>query len=214
MRHRFLTLSGPGRRCSRGSRPVTINRKRRPPSPEYAPATVFVVRAAVRTAAKAAGMTQRIGGPHIFRHTVAQRLVRGRASLKAVADLWLREQPHADNSPLFPNRLGSKLSRTNVTERLQLAIHAVTATHPGLAKCKVTPHIFRHSLAMHLLHAGVDVSVIALWLGHESPTTTHVYVEADLAMKEQTLKSLRPPSMKALRFRPSDQLMQFEVAPD
>lgn len=122
---------------------------------------------------------------------------------------WLKEQPHTATSPLFPNRLGSKLSRTNVTERLQLAVRAATATHPGLAKRKVTPHIFRHSLAMHLLQAGVDVSVIALWLGHESPTTTHIYVEADLAMKEKTLNSLKPPSMKALRFRPSDQLMQF-----
>lgn len=122
---------------------------------------------------------------------------------------WLKEQPHTPTSPLFPNRLGSKLSRTNVTERLQLAVRAATAAQPGLAKRKVTPHIFRHSLAMHLLQAGVDVSVIALWLGHESPTTTHIYVEADLAMKEKTLKSLKPPAMKTLRFRPSDQLMQF-----
>jgi integrase/recombinase XerD len=122
---------------------------------------------------------------------------------------WLREQPHTATSPLFPNRLGSKLSRTNVTERLQLAVRAAAAIHPELAKRKVTPHIFRHSIAMHLLQAGVDVSVIALWLGHESPTTTHIYVEADLAMKERTLKSLKPPSLKSLRFRPSDQLMQF-----
>ena len=122
---------------------------------------------------------------------------------------WLREQPHTATSPLFPNRSGSKLSRTNVTERLQLAVHAAAAVHPELAKRKVTPHIFRHSIAMHLLQAGVDVSVIALWLGHESPTTTHIYVEADLAMKEKTLKSLRPPNLKALRFRPSDQLIQF-----
>ena len=122
---------------------------------------------------------------------------------------WLREQSPTATSPLFPNRLGSKLSRTNVTERLQLAVRAATALHPELARRKVTPHIFRHSLAMHLLQAGVDVSVIALWLGHESPTTTHIYVEADLAMKEKTLKSLQPPNVKALRFRPSDQLMQF-----
>jgi integrase/recombinase XerD len=122
---------------------------------------------------------------------------------------WLREQPHTATSPLFPNRLGSKLSRTNVTERLQLAVRAAAAIHPELAKRQVTPHIFRHSIAMHLLQAGVDVSVIALWLGHESPTTTHIYVEADLAMKERTLKSLKPPSLKSLRFRPSDQLMQF-----
>jgi len=122
---------------------------------------------------------------------------------------WLREQSLTATHPLFPNRLGSKLSRTSVTERLQLAVRAATAAHPELAKRKITPHIFRHSIAMHLLQAGVDVSVIALWLGHESPATTHIYVEADLAMKEKTLKSLRPPTLKTLRFRPSDQLMQF-----
>jgi integrase/recombinase XerD len=76
-------------------------------------------------------------------------------------------------------------------------------------KRKVTPHIFRHSLAMHLFQAGVEVSVIALWLGHESPTTTQIYVEVDPAMKEKTLKSLRPRFVKAMHFRPSDPLIQF-----
>jgi integrase/recombinase XerD len=73
----------------------------------------------------------------------------------------------------------------------------------------VTPHIFRHSFAMHLLQKGVDINVIALWLGHESPATTHMYVEADLAMKERSLKSLHPPTTKILRFRPPDRLIQF-----
>jgi integrase/recombinase XerD len=122
---------------------------------------------------------------------------------------WLREQSHTGTSPLFPSRAGSKLSRTNVTERLQLAVKAAATAHSELARRKVTPHIFRHSLAMHLLQAGVDVAVIALWLGHESPTTTHMYVEADLAMKERTLIALRPPNVKASRFRPSDRLLQF-----
>jgi integrase/recombinase XerD len=131
------------------------------------------------------------------------------ASTASLLRQWLREQPHSSTSPLFPNRLGSKLSRTNVTERLQLASRAAKVAHPELAKRKITPHIFRHSIAMHLLQAGVDVSVIALWLGHESPATTHIYVEADLAMKEKMLKSLRSPTVKALRFRPSDHLMQF-----
>jgi integrase/recombinase XerD len=122
---------------------------------------------------------------------------------------WLREQPHRAASPLFPTRLGGRLSRSNVTERLQLAVCGAASHFPELKKRKVTPHIFRHSLAMHLLQAGVDINVIALWLGHESPTTTHMYVEADLAMKEQSLKRLHPPSVKAVRFRPSDRLMQF-----
>lgn len=122
---------------------------------------------------------------------------------------WLRELAAPATTPLFPNRLGAKLSRTNVAERLQFAVRVAASAHPELAKRKVTPHIFRHSLAMHLLQAGVDVSVIALWLGHESPSTTHIYVEADLAMKQRMLKSLRPPNVNAVRFRPSDQLMQF-----
>ena len=115
---------------------------------------------------------------------------------------WLRTRPHTPTSPLFPNRSGSKLSRTNVTERLHLAVRTASANHRELAKRKVTPHIFRHSLAMHLLQAGVDVAVIALWLGHESPSTTHMYVEADLAMKERSLRSLGAPNVKAARFRP------------
>jgi len=122
---------------------------------------------------------------------------------------WLRDQPHVATSPLFPNRAGSKLSRTNVTERLQLAVRVAATVHTELARRKVTPHIFRHSLAMHLLQAGVDVAVIALWLGHESPATTHMYVEADLAMKEKSLRSLRAPHVRAARFRPSDRLLQF-----
>lgn len=122
---------------------------------------------------------------------------------------WLREQPHKQSIPLFPNRIGSRLSRTNITERLQLAAKRAGATLHDLRGRKVTPHIFRHSLAMHLLQAGVDISVIALWLGHERPSTTHIYVEADLAMKERSLSSLRAPNVKASRFRASDRLLQF-----
>jgi integrase/recombinase XerD len=110
---------------------------------------------------------------------------------------WLRAQTHTATSSLFPNRLGGRLSRTNVTERLQLAVRAASQRQPDLAKRQVTPHIVRHSLAMHLLQAGVDVTVIALWLGHESPSTTHMYVEADLAMKERTLKSLQSTNPQA-----------------
>ena len=64
-------------------------------------------------------------------------------------------------------------------------------------------------MAMHMLQAGVDISVIALWLGHESPSTTHRYVEADLAMKERALARLDPPELRAARFRPSDALLRF-----
>lgn len=122
---------------------------------------------------------------------------------------WLRERPGAPEAPLFPNRSGRPLTRTSVTERLLLAVQAAAKHHPELAKRRVSPHVFRHSIAMHLLQAGVDITVIALWLGHESPATTHMYVEADLAMKERALKNIQSPRNRSVRYRPPDRVMQF-----
>jgi len=123
---------------------------------------------------------------------------------------WLRlnEQLTAD-SPLLPTREGHVMTRANVAQRLRLATRAATARHPELAKKSVFPHCIRHTMAMHMLQAGVDISVIALWLGHESPSTTHMYVEADLGMKERALARLDPPDLKAARYRPGDALLRF-----
>ena len=123
---------------------------------------------------------------------------------------WLRvnEQLIA-GSPLLPTRDGNAMTRANVTQRLRLATLAATARRPELAKQSVTPHTIRHSTAMALLEAGVDMSVIALWLGHESPSTTHMYVEADIGMKERALARLEPPALKSARYRPSDALLRF-----
>lgn len=122
---------------------------------------------------------------------------------------WLREQHAAAEQPLFPSRAGRALSRTTVTERLRLAAHRAGQQHPELLKRPVSPHLFRHSLAMHMLQSGVDITVIALWLGHESPSTTHMYVEADLAMKERALRSIQSPTTAAIRYRPPDRVLQF-----
>ena len=73
----------------------------------------------------------------------------------------------------------------------------------------VSPHTIRHATAMHLLQSGVDITVIALWLGHENPATTHMYVEADLTMKQRALNRLQPAKTNNLRYRPPDQLMKF-----
>ena len=73
----------------------------------------------------------------------------------------------------------------------------------------ISPHTLRHTTAMHLLQAGVDLTVIALWLGHESPVTTHGYVEADLAMKERALAAIAPPETRRTRYRPTDALLKF-----
>jgi surfactin synthase thioesterase subunit len=81
--------------------------------------------------------------------------------------------------------------------------------YPELTKRHISPHTIRHSTAMHLLQAGVDLTVIALWLGHESTATTHMYVEADLAMKELALNAVRAPRIKSKRFRPTEGILAF-----
>ena len=123
---------------------------------------------------------------------------------------WLRLNPQlrADD-PLLPNRVGQFMTRANVTQRLTLAVRAAARHNPALAKRRISPHTVRHTTAMHLLQSGVDISVIALWLGHESPVTTHMYVEANLAMKERALAKLQEPECKVRRYRAPDTLMTF-----
>ena len=122
---------------------------------------------------------------------------------------WLHAYPRAGDQPLFPNRFGNPLTRVGVTERLKLAVKTASRSVPALGKCRVFPHLLRHSIAMHMLQSGVDITVIALWLGHESPVTTHCYVEADLAMKDKALKTIQPPSHAPSRYRPKDHVLQF-----
>ena len=123
---------------------------------------------------------------------------------------WLRLNPQFEaTSPLLPSRNGHAMTRTNAALRLALAVQAATGAFPDLAKRRVSPHMIRHTTAMHLLQAGVDMSVIALWLGHESPATTHQYIEADLAMKERALARLHEPDAKIQRYRAPDSLIDF-----
>jgi site-specific recombinase XerD len=123
---------------------------------------------------------------------------------------WLQgEKRSGPEQSLFPNRMGGVLTRTSVAERLELAAQKAARKYPELTQRRITPHVVRHSLAMHLLQVGVDISVIALWLGHESPATTHMYVEADLAMKERALKNLRAPQSTSVRYRPPDRVLEF-----
>lgn len=110
---------------------------------------------------------------------------------------------------LFPNRNGGQLTRSNVAQRLDLAVVSATISQPGFAGRSISPHTIRHTTAMHTLQSGVDITVIALWLGHESPATTHMYLEADLSMKERALARLQPIETTSARYRPPDQLMAF-----
>ena len=132
-----------------------------------------------------------------------------RSTIRAIR-AWLRRNPQLDSaSPLLPNRAGQPMSRWNVMQRLDRAVQVAAESCPDLATRQITPHVIRHTTAMHLLQAGVDISVIALWLGHESPETTHQYVEADLAMKERALARLHAPEAKLRRYRAPDSLIDF-----
>jgi site-specific recombinase XerD len=123
---------------------------------------------------------------------------------------WLRCNPMLGaDAALLPNRDGDAMTRSNVTQRLDIAVARAAEVHISLTKRSISPHTIRHSTAMHLLQSGVAFSVIALWLGHESTTTTHRYVEANLAMKEKALARLREPDTKMSRYQPPDDLMTF-----
>ena len=131
-------------------------------------------------------------------------------STVTVMRAWKRRSgTTASSAPLFPNRSGKAMSRSNVTQRLALAVEVAAEMNPQLNARSISPHTFRHTTAMHLLQSGVDMTVIALWLGHESPSTTHLYLEADLAMKERALSRLQPPAKSGMRYTPPDRLLQF-----
>jgi len=123
---------------------------------------------------------------------------------------WLRlNATLRGEAALLPNRNGQAMSRFNVAQRLDLAVARAAVEQPSILKKKVSPHTVRHTTAMHLLQSGVPFNVIALWLGHESTTTTHRYVEADLAMKEKALARLQAPDTKLRQYRAPDSLMRF-----
>jgi integrase len=101
------------------------------------------------------------------------------------------------------------MTRTNVAQRLALAVAEAAPGVPSLQDRRISPHTIRHTTAMHLLQSGEPIEGIALWLGHESPTTTHQYTEANLAMKEKALARMQDPNSPSRRFRASDSLLEF-----
>ncbi len=129
----------------------------------------------------------------------------------AVAALraWLRERKGQPSDVLFPNARGLPLSHDGLAFLLSKHVATARTTCASLAKKRVTPHVLRHSLAMSLLQHGVDRSVIALWLGHESMETTQVYFHADLELKEQALAKTQPFNGRPARYQPDDKLLAF-----
>lgn len=122
---------------------------------------------------------------------------------------WLEDVGGNASSPVFPNRKGGRMSRAGVEYRLHVAVAVAAETCSSLRGRNVSPHMIRHTTAMHLLQSGVAPTVIALWLGHESTTTTHMYVEADLAMKERALAAVSEPPSNHVRYSAPDELLAF-----
>lgn len=124
---------------------------------------------------------------------------------------WFKEMEsdQRNGAIAFPNARGKALSRDGVNYLLHECVERAVPKCPSLADKRISPHVFRHSVAMHLLQAGVDITVIALWLGHESIQTTHGYIEADLATKEQVLEKVAPAGQLAKRFKADDELLRF-----
>jgi len=124
-------------------------------------------------------------------------------------DAWLTRTGRDPQAPVCPNREGTRLSPSGLRKRLAGAVKKASVKHPSLRARRISPHTLRHTTAMHLLQSGVDLSTIALWLGHEDPATTHGYLEADLAMKEAALNRLPTPAESRARFKPGDRLLAF-----
>ena len=122
---------------------------------------------------------------------------------------WMEETTGESTCPLFPGPRGAPLTRDAISQIVTRHAATAIATCPSLATKRVTPHVLRHSCAMQLLEAGVDVAVIALWLGHESIRTTDIYQHADLGLKERALATAASPSAPWRRYRPTDTLLAF-----
>lgn len=122
---------------------------------------------------------------------------------------WIKEQGRDDSKLLFPSGRGGPLSSDAVQHLVTKYATAAQKNCPSLSKKRVSPHVLRHAAAMELLQAGVDRSLIALWLGHESVETTQIYLDANLAIKEEILAKAHPLKSKPGRYRPGDRLLNF-----
>ncbi len=122
---------------------------------------------------------------------------------------FIAETGKKNDDYLFTSSSGQQLSRSGVKYRLDCLVKSSSIVCPSLARKQVTPHTFRHTTAMHLLQAGVDISTIAIWLGHESIETTHKYMTADLNLKERALSQLKQPELEKFRYRPSNDILSF-----
>ncbi|KVV46717.1 integrase [Burkholderia ubonensis] len=127
----------------------------------------------------------------------------------SVLEAWLKELPAEDAQIVFPSRRGARMSNDGVQYLLTRHVDVARRSCMSLRAKRVSPHVLRHTAAMNLLEAGVDTTVIAMWLGHESVETTRVYLEADLELKRRMLSKTSPTGAEPASFRPDDALLTF-----
>jgi site-specific recombinase XerD len=138
-----------------------------------------------------------------------ERTVPLTAETAAVTKEWIDEVPGESHYPLFPTRQGAHLSRYGVSLIVARHVEIASSSCTSLAKKTVSPHVLRHTCAMRLLHAGVETTVIALWLGHEAIASTQMYVHADMTLKERAIARTAPIAGEIDRYRPPDRLLAF-----
>lgn len=150
-------------------------------------------------------------GPHLrtFGKGRKERVTPLTSHTVAVLKIWTRERGGLPADPLFPTRTGRPLTRDAIEHRLAKHLASAHARCPTLRSKRVSMHTLRHTAAMMLLHAGVDTSTIALWLGHEQERTTHLYLHADLKLKQRALDRATPPAGRPGRYQPPDKLLAF-----
>jgi site-specific recombinase XerD len=150
-------------------------------------------------------------GAHVHCHGKGrkERCTPLRKDAVAVLRTWLRARAGAPADPAFPNVRGGTLSRDGVEDLLAKHLAVARTRCPSLKRKRVSPHVLRHSTAMDLLQRGIDRSVIALWLGHESVDTTQMYLDANLELKEQVLAKTTPFNVRPGRYRPDDRVLAF-----
>jgi integrase/recombinase XerD len=138
-----------------------------------------------------------------------QRITPLTAATAAVLGGWLTARGGLPSDPLFVTRRGTSLSRDALERRIAKYAALAALSCPPLREKKVSPHVLRHSAAMRLLNAGVDTTVIALWMGHENIATTQVYIHADLALKERAIARTAPQDTPPGRYQPPDAVLAF-----
>ncbi len=130
-------------------------------------------------------------------------------TVRTVLKAWLAERAADPDDPLFPTRTGTRLSRDAVEHRLKVHVRTAATSCPSIATKHITMHTLRHTAAMRLLLAGNDITIIALWLGHEQISTTNIYLHADMTHKQQAIDRTRPINAKPGRYQPTDTLLAF-----